>query len=370
MSVYIIAEAGVNHNGSLDLARQLVRTAASCGADAVKFQTFRTSSLVTRNARKAAYQIENEPGSNSQGEMLKKLELSNDEFVEIAGLCREEGIDFLTTCFDKASLDFVCEHLDPGLLKIGSGDLTNLPLIVDHARTGKHIIVSTGMATLSDIEDALAALAFGYLDETGRTPPSYQWLKDNYYVPKMLEKVLDRVTVLHCVTDYPARAGDLNLNALSQIRSAFGVRVGYSDHSLGIEACCAAVALGAVCIEKHLTLDRNMEGPDHAASASPQEFRALVKAVRNLEQALVPHIKAPTEREKDHIVVARKYVVAGRRIEYGEAFSMANLEIKRSSQGVAPGRYWDLLGRKSERVYEAGEPIDTEALYADCSKGD
>jgi len=365
MSVYIIAEAGVNHNGSLELAKDLVKIAAETGADAVKFQTFKTEKLVTSSARKAAYQTENDASSSTQEEMLKRLELSNEAFVELSHLSKDYGIDFLTTCFDKESLEFICEKTDVRVLKIGSGDLTNLPLIIDHAKTGRDIIISTGMATLSEVEDALAALAFGYLSTDMNNPLSYQWLKRNFMNADKIERISDKVTILHCVTDYPARPEDLNLDAIRQLGVAFKIKVGYSDHSLGIGACCAAVALGASCIEKHITLDKAMTGPDHAASASPQEFKDFVEAIRNLELALRPKIKAPTERELANMEVARKYLVAARDIAPGEVLSEDNLAIKRCTSGLLPSQYWSLLGTKAERGYEAGESIVAEGCLSE-----
>jgi len=356
MSVYIIAEAGVNHNGSLALAKDLVRAASRCGADAVKFQTFVTEKLVTRSAKKADYQNENDASSTTQAEMLKKLELSYAEFNELAEECKACGIDFMTTCFDSESLRVIVADTAPARLKIGSGDLTNLPLIIEHARTGIEIIISTGMATLSEVEDALAALAYGYLEVAGE-PISYRWLKHHYFTAEAMEQIRSKVTILHCVTDYPARPGDLNLDAIRQLRDAYKFSVGYSDHSLGIEACCAAVAMGASCLEKHITLDKGMAGPDHAASASPEEFRDFVQAIRNLEQALKPKIKAPTQRELANLEVARKYIVAAQDIAAGELLTRDNIEIKRSATGLLPNQYWDLLGKPASKAYSAGESI-------------
>lgn len=356
MSVYIIAEAGVNHNGSLALAKDLVRAASRCGADAVKFQTFITEKLVTRSAKKADYQNENDASSTTQAEMLKKLELSYAEFNELAEECKACGIDFMTTCFDSESLRVIVADTAPARLKIGSGDLTNLPLIIEHARTGIEIIISTGMATLSEVEDALAALAYGYLEVAGE-PISYRWLKHHYFTAEAMEQIRSKVTILHCVTDYPARPGDLNLDAIRQLRDAYKFSVGYSDHSLGIEACCAAVAMGASCLEKHITLDKGMAGPDHAASASPEEFRDFVQAIRNLEQALKPKIKAPTQRELANLEVARKYIVAAQDIAAGEPLTRDNIEIKRSATGLLPNQYWDLLGKPASKAYSAGESI-------------
>lgn len=357
MSVYIIAEAGVNHNGSLALAKELVRAASECGADAVKFQTFVTEKLVTGTARKAEYQNENDASSGTQAEMLKKLELSYADFLELSEECKKCEIDFMTTCFDSESLEVIVRDTAPKSLKIGSGDLTNLPLLIEHARTGIDVIISTGMATLSEVEDALAALAYGYLEATDAEPSSYRWLKHHYFTAEAMEQIKSKVTILHCVTDYPARPGDLNLDAIRQLRDAYKFSVGYSDHSLGIEACCAAVALGARCLEKHITLDKGMAGPDHAASASPEEFKAFVQAIRNLEQALKPKVKAPTQRELANLEVARKYIVAAQDIAAGEPLTRNNIEIKRSATGLLPNQYWDLLGKPASKAYSSGESI-------------
>lgn len=356
MSVCIIAEVGVNHNGSMELARELIRTAKECGADAVKFQTFRTDKLVTSSAKKAEYQSVNDASSSTQAEMLRRLELSLEEFVELSRECAEQGVAFMTTCFDSESLAAICNTANPDILKVGSGELTNLPFLVDHARTGKRVIISTGMATLAEVEDALAALAFGYLSDC-EAPESYSWLKRNFYSAEALDSLSDRVTILHCVTDYPARPEDLNLDAIRQLQSAFKLDVGYSDHSLGIEACCGAVALGASCLEKHITLDKMMPGPDHAASASPEEFKSFVTAIRQLEKALVPRIKAPTLREQQTAEIARRYLVAAQDIAEGELFTEHNLEVKRSSLGVSAARYWDVLGTLAPKGYKAGDNL-------------
>lgn len=356
MSVYIIAEVGVNHNGSFKLANELVRVASECGADAVKFQTFKTEKLVTDHARKAAYQNENDASTATQAEMLKKLELSDNEFISLSKECKKYDIDFITTCFDAQSLEVICKETETKILKIGSGDLTNLPLIIEHARTGRDIIISTGMATLSEVEDALAALAFGYHNDTG-SPQSFSWMKLNYFTEDALSKVREKVTILHCVTDYPAQYRDLNLDAIRQMGEIYHINIGYSDHALGIEACCAAVALGAKCLEKHLTLDQSLPGPDHKASASPDEFKALVDAVRNLEKAMIPGVKAPTLRERANLEVARKYLVAASPIAEGELFTVDNIDIKRSKIGISPRQYWDLLGSVASRDYDAGESI-------------
>jgi len=356
MSIYIIAEAGVNHNGSMSMAFDLIHAAYESGADAVKFQTFKTDKLVTRGARKAAYQDENDNSTRTQAEMLKQLELTDEEFIELSRECERIGIDFLTTCFDSGSLEVICQEAKVRELKIGSGDITNLPLIIEHARTGLDIIISTGMSTLAEVEDALAALAFGYLSEKD-APESYDWLKLNYFSEEKLARVRDKITILHCVTDYPANHECLNLPAIPLMKLAYGMKVGYSDHSLGIEACCAAVALGAVCLEKHLTMDQELPGPDHKASSTPVEFKALVAAVRNLEKSVLAKVKSPTSREQANLEVARKYLVAARDIAEGEVFTKSNIDIKRSSHGLSPKNYWSLLGQKADRGFVRGEVV-------------
>lgn len=357
MNTYVIAEIGVNHNGSLALAKDLVRVASECGADAVKFQTFVTDKLVTSYAKKAEYQKENDAGSSTQAEMLRQLELSYDDYVELNEECKRCNIDFMTTCFDSDSLEVIVKTTSPKVLKVGSGDLTNLPFLIEHARTGVNVVISTGMATLSEVEDALAALAFGYQSKPGTVPSSYRWLKHNYFTAETIERLRGKVTILHCVTDYPAQAQDLNLSAIRQLREAYGLDVGYSDHSKGIEACCAAVTLGATCLEKHITLDQSMPGPDHAASATPEEFKNFIIAIRNLEQALRPKVKAPSLREQANLEVARKYLVAVKDIAAGEPFNEDNIGIKRSATGLMPSQYWDMLGKTAQRTYSEGESI-------------
>jgi len=357
MSTYIIAEVGVNHNGDMELAKELIRIAAKCGADAVKFQTFIAEELVTTDAKKAVYQNENDSSSTSQYEMLKELELSNAQFSELNSYSKKHEIDFITTCFDFKSLEGVCREINPSLLKIGSGELTNLPFLIEHARTKKNIIMSTGMATLSEVEDALSALAYGYLSDTVLPPNNYLWLKSKYFNHDSVAYLQDKVTLLHCVTDYPANPDDLNLRAIPLLKHAFGLDVGYSDHSLGIEASCAAITLGATCIEKHITIDKNLKGPDHLASATPEEFLGFVQAIRNVERALISKIKAPSFREIANIEVARKYVVAAKCIEKGQEISLQDLEVKRSKLGRPPKDIWAIAGTISEKAYIKGENL-------------
>lgn len=360
MSTFIIAEAGVNHNGSIELARQMVESAANFGADAIKFQSFISRELVTKSAVLAEYQLRNESSTGNQLGMLKKLELSLKEFIELDDLCKLHNIEFMTTFFDQRIFSELLPKLNLSALKIGSGELTNLPFLINHARTGKKIILSVGMARLGEIEAALAAIAFGYLTTTG-SPISYEWLMDNYYVDEVIGQIVDKVSILHCTTEYPAPFDELNLNAIKVLQSAFPFAVGYSDHSRGNEACCAAVALGAVVIEKHFTLDKSLNGPDHYASASPKEFGCLVNSVRNLELALVRKVKAPLGQEVNNKISARKCLVANAAINEGEAFSDANLGIKRSSVGVSPKYYWDFIGLRSPRAYSPGDVIDWSA---------
>lgn len=358
MSVYIIAEIGVNHNGSVDLAKELILSAAKCGADAVKFQTFKSEELVTKSANKARYQRENDDSTSTQYEMLKKLELTDEDFFELDKYCSDCNIDFMTTCFDLGSLRAITSSLEPKFLKIGSGEITNIPFLIEHAKTGRDIILSTGMSTLGEIEDALAALAFGYKPGNTNKIKNFSDIKFNLYNSKSFDLLKEKVKLLHCVTDYPAAPSDLNLKAISILINSFGLEVGYSDHSIGIEASCAAVALGASCLEKHITLDKNLEGPDHKASATPDEFKQLVNAIRNLELALDKKVKAPSEKEKENIPIARKYIVADKPIKKGEKISAEMLAIKRSSFGRSPKDWWSIIDSYAQRDYESGENID------------
>lgn len=356
MTIYVIAEAGVNHNGSIETAVSLIEAAASCGADAVKFQTFNADELATDRVETARYQRRDSVENTSQREMLSRLELTMDDFLFLSKKCVENDIDFITTCFDSQSLNSMMHKLRPPVLKVGSGDLTNLPFLIEHSRTGKNIILSTGMSSLAEVEDAIAALAYGYLSEAG-SPESYIWLKNNFFTEKCVSKIRDKVTLLHCTTDYPAQPEDLNLKAISILQAAFQFKTGFSDHSIGMEACCAAVTLGATCIEKHLTLDKRMPGPDHLASASPPEFTELVLAIRNLEKALFPAIKAPCGPEITNLGVARKYLVADAEIKAGQKFSENNIAIKRTGYGTAPKHYWDIIGTTSPGDLYPGDPI-------------
>lgn len=351
--VYLIAEAGVNHNGSLDLARKLVYAAKDAGADAVKFQTFRADALASAAAPKAAYQ-ERLTEAGSQLEMLQQLELSREAHETLLALTRELGLAFLSTPFDLGSL-YLLDELGLTTIKLPSGEITNAPLLFETARRDKQVILSTGMSTLGEIEDALSFLALGYLAPDAA--PSLSAARDAYAVPEARTVLEANVTLLHCTTEYPAPFEDVNLSAMETLRAAFGLRVGFSDHTPGIAAPVAAAALGAGVIEKHLTLDRTLPGPDHRASLEPTEFTALVTAVRQVEQALGSPVKVPAASERPNRAVARKSLVAALPIRAGEPFTATNLTLKRPGTGVSPILYYDRLGRPAPRDFAADEVV-------------
>lgn len=355
-SVFIIAEAGVNHNGSLDLAKQLVDAAAGAGADAVKFQTFRASTLVTADAQKAAYQKITSGADESQFEMLKRLELDANAHFQLVDHCKERGIQFLSTPFDLDSIDLLVSTLDVPLLKISSGDLTNAPLLHKSARTAKPIILSTGMATLGDVEAALGVLAHGYVCRDLK--PGEVAFRAAFASSEGQHALRDNVTLLHCTTEYPAPFDAVNLKAMQTLSTAFGVHVGFSDHTVGITVPIAAVALGATVIEKHFTLDRNLPGPDHKASLEPDQLKAMVTAIRQVELSLGSGRKFPASCELGNLEVARKSLVAAGPIKLGELFTEQNLTIKRPAGGISPIRYWDQLGTAAKRDFAADEVIE------------
>ena len=328
----IIAEAGVNHNGDLELAKQIVKAAANAGADLVKFQTFTAERLAIDSAPKADYQNQTTDQKQSQFAMLRQLELTAEMHEQLIVYCSKQGIGFFSTGFDLQSVDYLAS-LGADRFKIPSGEITNLPYLRHVGAFGKPLILSTGMATLGEIEAALDAC------EIAGTPRS-------------------RVTVLHCNTEYPTPMSDVNLRAMCSIRDAFGVAVGYSDHTLGIEVPIAAVALGATVIEKHLTLDRNLAGPDHKASLEPDEFAAMVRVIRNIEQAMGDGIKRPSPSEAKNKPIARKSLVAARSIKAGERFTPENLTAKRPGTGVSPMRWDEVMGRTATRDYGSDEMIE------------
>lgn len=330
--VLIIAEAGVNHNGSLELAKQLIDKAVEAGVDIIKFQTFKSEKLVSRAARQAEYQQRN-IGKKDEGQlaMLKKLELSQADHEELITYCNEKGIRFFSTAFDMDSIDYL-HSLNMGLWKIPSGEITNYPYLRKIAQYKEPVILSTGMCELSDIEAAMnVLLEFGVNKE--------------------------QITILHCNTEYPTPFGDVNLRAMLEIGEKFGVQIGYSDHTKGIEVPIAAVALGATVIEKHFTLDKNMEGPDHKASIEPEELKVMVCAIRNIEQALGTGHKTVSESERKNIEIARKSIVAACPIKAGELLTEENLTVKRPGNGINPMRWKEVVGTRAVQSFNEEDPI-------------
>ena len=328
----IIAEAGVNHNGDIDIAKKLIEVAAEAGADLVKFQTFSADRLVAPSAKKAPYQRKTTDQSESQQAMLGRLELTAEMHVVLMEHCAASGIGFFSTGFDIQSIDFLNE-LGMDCIKIPSGEITNLPYLRHIGGLGKPVILSTGMATLGEIDEALVVLeCSGTLRES--------------------------ITVLHCSTEYPTPMMAVNIRAMNSIGNAFGVNVGYSDHTIGIEVAIAAVALGATVIEKHFTLDRSLPGPDHKASLEPIELKEMVRCIRNIETALGDGIKRPSVGEMANRPMARKSLVAAKSIKEGERLTAENMVIKRPGNGISPMRLDEILGRRASRNFKADELID------------
>ena len=355
-AVFIIAEAGVNHNGSLELAKQLVDVAVQAGADAVKFQTFKADKVVSRFASKAEYQTRNTGTTESQLEMVKKLELAEEQHMVLAEHCWKRGIEFMSTPFDLDSVDFLANVVNVSRLKIPSGEITNGLILLKIARTGKPIILSTGMSTLDEVETALGVLAFGF--RNSQEKPSMEAFKEAYSSNEGQSFLKDKVSLLHCTTEYPAPFDEVNLKAMDTLRDKFALPVGYSDHTIGIAVPIAAVARGAVIIEKHFTLDRNLPGPDHKSSLEPNELKQMVNSIRQVELALGNGIKQPTTSELKNMAVARKSLVAIKEIKKGEMFTETNLGAKRPGTGLSPFEYWDLLGKKADKEYIVDEVIE------------
>jgi N-acetylneuraminate synthase len=354
--VYIIAEAGVNHNGSLERAMQLIDAAAEARADAVKFQSFKTEALVSRQAPKAEYQMRTTDGRESQYDMLRKLELDQNAHEVLIRHCREKGIDFLSTPFDLASLEMLVKRFGLPRVKISSGDVNNGPLLLAAARSGVSVILSTGMCTMPDVEAALGVLAFGYLP--GDRTPSLLEFQRTYRLSKVSALLKDKVVLLHATTEYPAPLADVHLRAMDTMRAVFGLAVGYSDHTEGITVPIAAAARGAVVVEKHFTLDRNLSGPDHQASLEPGELKEMVASIRKVETALGTERKVLSSTEEKNRDAVRKSLVALRAISAGETLTEANLTVKRPGTGISPLLYWDWLGRKAGRGYAPDEEIE------------
>lgn len=353
----VIAEAGVNHNGEYEMAKKLVDEAHTAGADIVKFQTFSANKLVTKNAQQAIYQSVNTGKTESQFEMLSRLELSNDDHRKLIAYCKKLNIEFMSTAFDDESLNFLVNDLKVSRLKIASGELTNAPLVLEHAKKKCELIVSTGMASLLEIENALGVIAFGYT-ASANILPSPEAFSAAYDSAEGQRALKEKVTLLHCTTEYPAPIAEVNLNAINTLKTKFGLPTGYSDHTAGITIPIAASSLGAVIIEKHFTLDCSLEGPDHKASLEPDELKAMISAIRDVELALGDGIKRPTKSEIKNKEVARKSIVALCDIEKGEIFSSNNIAVKRPGTGKSPYLFWEILGSHATRAFVAGELLD------------
>ncbi len=358
MHIYVIAEAGVNHNGNIDLAYELIDVASDAKVDAVKFQTFVADDLISKTAMKAKYQAAITDATESQHSMLKGLELAHEQFVELQKYSHSKGIDFLSTAFDRVSLDFLHQKLQLSTLKISSGELDNAPFILEHARTGCNLIISTGMADIDDIRNALSVVAYGYITKYDQKSPSMADFNKAYESQEGQRLLYEKVTLLHCTSEYPAPLEEINLNAMNGMRSFFGLRVGYSDHSKGVVVPIAAAALGAGIIEKHFTLDCSMEGPDHKASLEPDELKAMVKAIRSIELVLGSSEKNVTASELVNREVIRKSVIATKDIKKGDLYSKSNIGIMRPGTGLSPFRYWETLGLKAQKAIKAGDLIE------------
>ncbi len=354
-SVYILAEAGVNHNGNRDMAMALIDAAADAGADAVKFQTFKAQKLATKAAPKAAYQREHTDAQESQVTMLKKLELPEDWHKDLQAHAQSRGIEFLSTPFDADSLHFLC-RLGLSKLKIPSGELVNAPLLWQFAHTGKPLIVSTGMATLSEVEEALAVIAHALHNNT--EPENFEAVWKHWCCPESRNILQDYVTLLHCTSQYPTTPHEVNLRAMDTLASTFGLPVGYSDHTQGWTIPIAAVARGARIIEKHFTLDRNLPGPDHKASLEPDELGYMVREIRTLECALGDGRKIPQPSEWDTRRAARQQIVAIRRIRAGQTIERADIGTARcGGNGIAAKHLWDTVGRIATKDVAPGESV-------------
>lgn len=356
-SVYVIAEAGVNHNGDLQRALELVDIATDAGCDAVKFQTFRAEEIASRSASKAAYQIEATGGEESQYEMIRRLELTEPDHRRLMERARSRGIDFLSTPFDLPSLRMLTDGFGITMIKIASGELTNAPFLLAVARAAERVIVSTGMSTLDEVRDALSVLAYGFTAPPDATPQRADFFAafESAAGREMLRR---HVVLLHCTTEYPAPVAEVNLRAMDTLAEEFGLPVGYSDHTTGIHVAVAAAARGARIIEKHFTSDRGLPGPDHKASLEPAELREMVRQIREVAQALGDGVKRPTSSELKNRDVARKSLVAAKAIATGERFDEENVACKRPGTGASPFQYWSILGQTAKRSYAPDETLD------------
>lgn len=354
IKTYIIAEAGVNHNGKLDLALEMVQQAKTIGADAVKFQLFTADKLTTRSAVQADYQ-QKSCGQMSQYDMLKALELAHDSFRILQNAAQKSDIDFMITPFDLDSLAFICDDLQLPIIKLGSGDITNGPLLLKSAQANKKIILSTGMSTLGEIEAALQVIAFGFV--CPKQIPTEQALQQIYATTEAQQHLQAKVSLLHCTSEYPAPIAEINLKAMDTLMAAFGLPVGLSDHSEGIVVSMAAVARHASIIEKHFTLDNNLPGPDHKASLNVQDFKMMISGIRQIEQALGHGRKIPGPSEAKNLAIVRRSLVASQNIKQGQIYDAQNMTIKRPVGGLSPMKYWEKLGTAADKDYEKDEMI-------------
>ena len=353
--VLIIAEAGVNHNGDINLAHKLIDEAKKANADIVKFQTAKAEMLISKYAEKAAYQKETTDATESQLDMVRKIMLNYEDFIELKRHCEEIGIGFLSTPFESDALHFLVDKCKMNCIKIPSGEITNAPFLLDVARTKTKVILSTGMSTLGEVETALGILAFGYLYD-GEPVSQYDFLKA--YAEAQNKGILkEHVCLLHCTTEYPTPFNEVNLAAMDTMSKAFDLPVGYSDHTPGIAISLAAVARGATIIEKHFTLDKNLPGPDHKASLEPNELKDMVEGIRQIEQSIGDGVKIPTDHEYGNMKIARKSLVAKSAIKIGETLTKENITVKRPATGISPMQYWQILGQTSMKNYEEDQVL-------------
>lgn len=357
---YIIAEAGVNHNGSLATAFELIDAACQAGANAIKFQTFSAERLVTKATQMAPYQQKNIGATTSQFEMLKSLELQLEDFAQLNEYCKKQNIDFMSTAFDQQSLDDLLTISTPPYLKISSGDLIDAPLILHAAQKEIPLIISSGMATSVEIENALSVIA--YAGQKSAEPPSFQAFQQAWKNKELRQVVRDNVILMQCTTSYPAPLASVNLRAMTAFARKFGIKVGFSDHTNGIDAALAACALGACAIEKHITLSKTMTGPDHIASTEPGEFRDMVERIRNIELTLGSDKKEPLGIENENRTVARKSLIAAHPIKKGEIISQEDVQILRPGNGTPAIYYWDVVGSIAQHDYSPGQTLQETIL--------
>ena len=354
-NVFIIAEAGVNHNGDLEAAIELVNVASECGADAVKFQTFKTDRLTTKRAATCDYQEKATDGLQSQQDMLRKLELTENEFILLAKHCQNKNIEFMSTGFDIESLDFLIRETKIKRIKIPSGEMVNPFLLLHAARSGLPIILSTGMADINEIKLSLGVLVYGLLNQSGI--PTQKEAITLCQTDEGLEAIRTSITILHCTSEYPAPMNEVNLRAMNGIADIFNTQIGFSDHTEGVSASIGAAALGAHVIEKHFTLDKSLPGPDHKASLSPNELKQLVEGIRDIEKALGTANKEPTNKESNNKTAIRGSLVAKTNISEGDVFTEENLTVKRPGDGLHPMSYLDLNGKVATKNYKIDSQI-------------